>query len=541
MKRRDFLKFGAKAGAATTALPIMLGGLPVRVLGRSPLETLLAQSATSNDKILVIVQLAGGNDGLNCVVPYSDPLYKEYRPTLGYDKTADGLLTLSDHDTLAFTKEMSGMHQLYGDKKMVVLQNVGYPNPDLSHFRGTDIWNTATDASRFANTGWVGRMISILNPDYPPTTIAKGSSPLALQFGASLTNMFFSENGGMGIVINTLPEEGSETTHLYDPIPVPTTVPYEELEYVRTIEKETEVYSQSIVDRKVTTNKVTYPTTGTGRLGSQLAGVAQLIASGFSTKIYLVTQSGYDTHSNQATDQPDLLSELSGCIKAFQDEMEALGMADKVALMTYSEFGRRPQENGSGTDHGTAAPLFVVGSQVIAGVRGRNPQLTADSLVNGNLAYESNHDFRNIYASIMYEWLLDGTSTDKDALVKEVLTASASQTYSSTTDWVKLGIFKDQTPTAVYNEFTPGLMLMDNYPNPASRSTTIEFALPETMDVRLGVFNAQGIEVARAVDDKLSVGTHRITVNTAQLPSGNYLYRLSTPKGEVAKRMVIMR
>jgi uncharacterized protein (DUF1501 family) len=536
MKRRDFLKFGAKASAATTALPIMLGGLPVRVLGRSPLETLLAQSATSNDKILVIVQLAGGNDGLNCVVPYSDPLYKEYRPTLGYDKTADGLLTLSDHDTLAFTKEMSGMHQLYGDKKMVVLQNVGYPNPDLSHFRGTDIWNTATDASRFANTGWVGRMISILNPDYPPTTIAKGSSPLALQFGASLTNMFFSENGGMGIVINTLPEEGSETTHLYDPIPVPTTVPYEELEYVRTIEKETEVYSQSIVDRKVTTNKVTYPTTGTGRLGSQLAGVAQLIASGFSTKIYLVTQSGYDTHSNQATDQPDLLSELSGCIKAFQDEMEALGMADKVALMTYSEFGRRPQENGSGTDHGTAAPLFVVGSQVIAGVRGRNPQLTADSLVNGNLAYESNHDFRNIYASIMYEWLLDGTSTDKDALVKEVLTASASQTYSSTTDWVKLGIFKDQTPTAVYNEFTPGLML-----NPASRSTTIEFALPETMDVRLGVFNAQGIEVARAVDDKLSVGTHRITVNTAQLPSGNYLYRLSTHKGEVAKRMVIMR
>ncbi len=542
MIRRDFLKFGAKVGAATTALPIMLGGIPLRALGRSPLESLLAQSATSNDKILVIVQLAGGNDGLNCVVPYSDPLYKEYRPTLGFDKTADGLLTLSDHDTLAFTKEMSGMHQLYGDKKMVVLQNVGYPSPDLSHFRGTDIWNTATDSTRFANTGWIGRMLSTLNPDYPPTTIAKDSFPLALQFGSSLTNMFFSENGGMGIVVNTLPEDDTESTHLYDPIPSPATIPYQELEYVRTIEKETEVYGQSIVDRSVTTNKSTYPTTGTGKLGTQLAGVAQLIASGFTTKIYLVTQSGYDTHSNQETDHPDLLSELSGCIKAFQDDIEASDFGDKVALMTYSEFGRRPQENGSGTDHGTAAPLFVVGNQVVGGVRGRNPQLALDSLVNGNLAYEAQHDFRNIYASIMYEWLLDGEDTLKEDLVKSVLTASASQTFSNNGDWTKLGIFKNQPSTAVYgDEFTPGLMLMENYPNPASQATTIEFALPETMDVRLGIFNSQGIEVSRAVDEKLSIGTHRITVNTTKLPTGNYMYRLSTPKGEVAKRMVIIR
>jgi uncharacterized protein (DUF1501 family) len=520
----------------------MLGGIPLRALGRSPLESLLAQSATSNDKILVIVQLAGGNDGLHSVVPYTDPTYKEYRPTLGYDKTADSLLTLSDHDTLAFTKEMSGMHQLYGDKKMVVLQNVGYPSPDLSHFRGTDIWNTATDSSRFANTGWVGRMLSTLNPDYPPATIPAGSFPLALQFGSSLTNMFFSENGGMGIVINTLPEDGAASTHLYDAIPTPATIPYQELEYVRTIEKETEVYSQSIVDRKVTTNKSTYPTTGSGKLGTQLAGVAQLIASGFTTKIYLVTQSGYDTHSNEANDHPDLMDELSGCIKAFQDELDALGMADKVALMTYSEFGRRPQENGSGTDHGTAAPLFVVGTQVIAGVRGSDPQLAAEKLVNGNLAYEAQHDFRNIYASIMYEWLLDGTDTEKDELVKSVLTASANQTFSSNGDWTKLGIFKNQPSTAVYgDEFTPGLMLMENYPNPASKTTTIEFALPETMNVRLGLFNSQGIEVARAVDETLSIGTHRVTVNTTKLPTGNYMYRLSTPKGEVAKRMVIMR
>lgn len=543
MKRRDFLKFGATAGVATTALPIMLSGIPLRALGRSPLANMLAQSATANDKILVIVQLAGGNDGLNCVVPYADPLYKQYRPTLGYDKTADALRVLADHDTLAFTKEMQGMHELYSGKKMVLFQNVGYPNPDLSHFRGTDIWNTSTDSSRFANTGWVGRMLSTLNPDYPPNIIDKGSSPLALQFGASLTNMFFSQNGGMGIVINKLPDTGNASTHLYDAIPNNPTVPYQELDYVRIIEKETEVYSQSIVDRKVTTNKVTYPTTGSGKLGAQLAGVAQLIASGFTTKIYVVTQGGYDTHSNQANDQPGLLSELSGCIKAFQDDLEANNLADKVALMTYSEFGRRPQENGSGTDHGTAAPLFVVGAKVInPGVRGRDSKLAEADLLNKNLVYDSQHDFRNVYASMMYEWLLDGTDADKNDLIKSVLTSSSGQTYSSTTDWTKLGIF---TPSSVgindAADLAPGLMLMANYPNPANGSTTIEYAIPENMSVELGIYDSRGVEVARVVDEKQQVGIHKVKVNTSKLPNGSYLYRLQTPKGNVAKQMVVMK
>jgi uncharacterized protein (DUF1501 family) len=138
MKRRDFLKTSAKIGVALNTLPIMMGGFPVRVLGRSPLYNMLAQSATDNGHILVIVQMAGGNDGLNCVIPYADPNYTSLRPTLGLT-TSDNILPLPDHNSLAFHFNMSGALDLYKNQRMVVLQGVGYPNPDLSHFRGTDI------------------------------------------------------------------------------------------------------------------------------------------------------------------------------------------------------------------------------------------------------------------------------------------------------------------------------------------------------------------------------------------------------------------
>ncbi|MEP7236040.1 MAG: DUF1501 domain-containing protein, partial [Ignavibacteriota bacterium] len=430
----------------------------------------------ANDKILVIIQLAGGNDGLNCLIPYQDPTYLANRPTLGL-KTSDKILTLSDHDTLAMHFNMTGAHDLYAAQKMAILQNVGYPNPNLSHFRGTDIWNTATDSGKYADTGWVGRM-------------------------------------------------------LYHP--------YQELEYVRIIQKETEVYTASIVARTQTTNKVTYPTNN--NLATQLSNVAQLIASGFTTKIYLTLQGGYDTHSNQSTDQGNNLLQLSAAMKAFQDDLEAFGLADKVVTMTYSEFGRRPVENGGGTDHGTAAPLFVFGTQVVPGVKGYDPKLATANLVNGNLAYQPEHDFRNIYSSLMFEWLLSGTDSEKNALISNVLTASDGSTFSTSNDWLHLGIIKNQsTSVEAYQTEAAGLMLMENYPNPVSRETTIEYSLPEATNVQLGIFNSNGVEVARIVDQKQGAGIYKSNFKPGNLPSGSYIYRLSTPKGQVAKQMIVVK
>ncbi len=533
MKRRDFLKLGASVGVAANVLPVMMGGFPIRALGRSPLRSALS-TASTNDNILVIIQLAGGNDGLNCVIPFTDPLYKTNRPTLGLTVASADMIP--DHNTLAFHPQMSANAlSLYSAGKMAVLQNVGYPNPNLSHFRGTDIWNTATDSNIYASTGWIGRLLYGQNPNYPPQTITAGSQPLAIQFGNSLSNLFLSRNGGMGIAINKLPTTSNPSIHSYDAIPANPVTPGQELEYIRIIQSETEIYAQTIAKRTVTTNKVTY--TAGSSLGTQLASVAQLIASGFSTKVYLVTQGGYDTHSNQITGQAALLSELADNMSKFQQDLEAFGVADKVAAMTYSEFGRRPLENGSGTDHGTAAPHFIFGTQVIGGVRGYDPKLDTASLISGNLTYDSMYDFRNIYATTMSEWLgLD------DASIQSILTSNNGTIYSSKNDWTKLGIFKTQGTTGVKDSaYAPGLMLMENYPNPVSNETTIEYALPEDMLVELGIFNTNGVEVARIVDQRQSAGIYKSNFKPGNLPSGAYIYRLTTPKGQIAKQMVVVK
>jgi len=534
MKRRDFLKLGAQVGVAANVLPVMMGGLPIRALGRSPLRNALSTTSTNNN-VLVIIQLAGGNDGLNCVIPYGDPLYRSNRPTLGLDKTADNLLVLPDHNTLALHTQMQGAFDLYTAGKMAILQNVGYPSPILSHFRGTDIWHTATDSSISVSTGWVGRMLYGMNPNYPPSTIPAGSQPLAVQFGNSLYNLFLSQNGGMGIAINRLPTSQNPSIHNYDGVSQNPTTPELELEYVRIIQSETEIYAQTIAKRSVTTNRVTYPSNN--GLATQLQSVAQLIASGFTTKVYLVTLGGFDTHSNQLTGQSNLLGELASAMKAFQDDLEAFGIADQVATMTYSEFGRRVKENGSGTDHGTAAPHFVFGTQVIGGTRGQDPNLDDKSLISGNLPFDNLYDFRNVYATAMSEWLgVDDTS------INTILTASNGTTYSKIASWSKLGIFKTQGSSGVNDTaFTPGLMLMENYPNPVSTETTIEYSLPEPMQVELGIFNTNGVEVARIVDGRQSAGINKSSFTPGNLPSGSYIYRLRTPNGQIAKHMLVVK
>jgi uncharacterized protein (DUF1501 family) len=531
MKRRDFIKNGLKLGVAVNALPLALGGFPIKALGRSPLRSALTASA-ANDNILVIIQLSGGNDGLNTLVPHTDAKYYTNRPTLGLKKTENNLIELVGHESLAWNSTMTGANTLFTQGKMAVMQNVGYPNMDLSHFRGTDIWNNATDRNRFTNTGWVGRFLSEMYPDYPPDVIPKGSQPLAIQFGNSLSNAFLGKNGGMGIAINKLPDTGNESVHNYDPIPgPPTTIPYQELQYVRLIEKETEVYSQSLVDRSVKTNKVTYPTSN---IATQLSYVSQIIASGFSTKVYLVTQSGYDTHSGQLQDQASLLGDLSAAMLAFQNDLEASGLADRVVTMTYSEFGRRPTENGTGTDHGAAAPLFVFGTNVKGKVYGNDPDLT--NLVSGNLAYDPRHDFRNIYSTMMSEWL--GIS-DED--IQGVLTASNGETYSTNTDWLKLGIIKSTQSDVDYSSSTPGLMLMQNYPNPVASTTTIEFALPEPGYVQIGIFDMKGNEVERIADGRFGEGVNKAKFSPGNLANGVYLYRLRTEKSDVTRHLVIAK
>jgi uncharacterized protein (DUF1501 family) len=553
MKRRDFLKQGLKLGIAANALPLMVGGLPISVLGRSPLRSALQSQSANNNNVLVVIQLQGGNDGLNTVIPYQNPLYDPtskttLRPTLGISASALTNTILKDHNSLAFhpslaanggmsgSTQLPSFYDLYSAGKMAILQNVGYPNPILSHFRGTDVWQTSTDSNIYASTGWVGRWLLDENPGYPPATIAKDSWPLAIQIGSSLSNVFLSQAGGVGIAITQLPTKDNVSAHTYDALLANPVNPYHELGYVRSIQSESEVYTQTLVDKVVgISNKIAYPTGNT--LATQLSYVAKcILASGGATKVYLVTIGSFDTHSNQLTGQANLLSELSAAVGAFQTDIEQMGVANNVAIMTYSEFGRRPQENGSGTDHGTAAPHFVISTQVNPGVYGTDPNLT--NLTAGNLNFGVNHDFRNMYTTMLNEWLLAGGSNNMTE-IGNVLTSSNGVTYSTNADWVSLGLFQ---PQAVGTQPDgPGLMMLQNYPNPFTTKTVIEYTLPSTAEVQLSVFNIAGEEVARIVDGTQSPGNHRAEFNAGNLPSGMYIYRLTTGGAQITQQMMIVK
>jgi uncharacterized protein (DUF1501 family) len=562
MKRRDFLKNGLKIGVAANTLPILLGGLPIRALGRSPLRNLLEISGSNNNNVLVVIQLQGGNDGLNCVVPTSSSpqysYYQQLRPTLGLSGS-NITSAIPDHQSLAFHAGMEGMLSLYGNGggngQVAILQNVGYANPILSHFRGTDVWNTATDSGIYASTGWVGRFLA---NQYGAPKTGTGDWPLGIEFGNALSDIFLGANGGMGIAINSVPSKAVQGGQNYDAIPPNPTTQYDELAFVRLIQQESQVYSQTIVGRKVTANKVTYPST---TLASQLAGIAQMIASqlqngSVQTKIYLVTQGSYDTHSTQVTRQASLLSDLSAAMLAFQQDIEAFGtiggvtMADTVATMTYSEFGRRPAENGTGTDHGTSAPHFVIGTQVKGAIYGSDPALDPATLasnddgVPGNLAYDPTHDFRNVYATMINEWLLAGADQSTiNTVVQDVLTQDTNGVvYSQTkTPWQSLGIFK--TSANQYVGSAPGAMglaLLENYPNPVLTSTTIPYTLDADGPVELGIFSMDGTELARIVEGRQSAGQQQVSFDASKLPSGSYIYRLKTTTQTVSRQMVVV-
>lgn len=555
MKRRDFLKTGLKLGVAANALPVMLGGFPIRALGRSPLRSALETSGAANNNVLVIIQLQGGNDGLNCVVPFSDPDYARLRPTLGLS-SSEITAALPDHSSLAFHAGMEGFLTLYGNGggsgNMALIQNVGYPNPILSHFRGTDIWNTATDSGIYASSGWAGRFLS---GQYGTPPTATGSWPLAIEFGSALSDIFLASNGGMGIAMSAMPSKAAPGGQNYDPIPPNPTTQYNELAFVRLIQQESAIYSQTIVSQTIAANKVTYPSS---TLATQLAGIARMIATqlqngGIQTKIYLVTQGSYDTHSDQITRQASLLSDLSAAVLAFQQDIEAFGVADNVAMLSYSEFGRRPAENGSGTDHGTSAPQFIIGTQVKGMVYGSDPKLDSASLAgessgpagavpSGNMIYDANYDFRNVYATVINEWLLAGADQATiNAAIQDILTQDSSgMKYSDTSTWnASLGFFKTGAQSVGSNAYTPGLMLLQNFPNPAYASTTIPYVLQASGPVELGIFTSAGVEIARPVDGWQSAGPQQANFDASKLASGSYFYRLTTASGTVTKPMIV--
>lgn len=418
--RRSFLRSTALGGALTWTVPSFLAATFDRLHAAD--DGKAVQTATGKDTpILVVVQLAGGNDGLNTVVPYTDDHYHRARPQLGLK--AEQVLKLDDH--FGLHPALAGLKSLHDLGQLGIIQGVGYPNPNRSHFRSTDIWMTATDSDRYASEGWLGRYFDHACAGADPTTgIAIGrQSPLAFAAkhptGVALENpdayRFVEAEDAPDIGGN---EKYYRAMNRAETAPAPADSAASggsigmlggsarsqgsALDFLERTALDAQVSSDQIraFAAKVR-NVADYPA---ARLAADLKLVAKLIAGGMSTRVYYVSQGGYDTHQGQLPTHQRLLTELGDSLKAFLADLKALGQLDRVLVLTFSEFGRRVGENASGgTDHGAAAPLFVLGGKVKPGLHGDAPSLAPEDLFNGDVRFRT--DFRSVYAGVLEGWL----------------------------------------------------------------------------------------------------------------------------------------
>jgi uncharacterized protein (DUF1501 family) len=381
MKRRDFLKNSMLTAAGTFVVPAFI----------KPFEALALDELTLY-KNLVVVQLSGGNDGLNTVIPFGNDIYYQKRKNIAIKPQE--LIKLDDMQGL--NPNLSALKEIYDQGWMSIINDVGYPNPDRSHFRSMDIWQTASDANQFLSTGWIGRYLdsNCQSCKFPYTAIevddslslamkGKTKKGIALKDPAALfrnTNEpFFKEmmnndkehldEDNLGYLYKTMIETSSSASY---------------------IQNTSKIYQDNFV----------YPSTG---FASQLKTVAKFISSGLKTRVYYVSLSGFDTHVDQTPQQGRLLKQYAEGINAFLKDLKQNNKLDDTLVLTFSEFGRRVEQNASnGTDHGTANNMFLFGGKLKKqGIY--NPAPNLQDLEAGDLKYQV--DFRQVYGTILDKWL----------------------------------------------------------------------------------------------------------------------------------------
>ncbi|HUC85256.1 MAG TPA: DUF1501 domain-containing protein [Candidatus Acidoferrales bacterium] len=421
--RREFLRRTVLGSALTWTVPAFLADTFSALQAQAAASA--TQVATGRDgTILVVLQMAGGNDGLNTVVPFANDDYHRARPRLGL-KAGD---VLKLNDDLALHGALRGFKDLYDGGQLSVIQGVGYPNPNRSHFRSTEIWQTASDAEQIEKYGWLGRYFdNACSGAEPVVGVAIGSQLPEAFFAAKPKGICFSNPQNYRFIANgnaaeesykklnelemsgpglALPDHAGDPANSGDSIGMlPAGMPMtggRVIDFITRTALDAQHSSDEIrgVAARVQ-NQADYPNSP---LGGSLKLVAKLIGGGLPTRVYYVSQGGYDTHTNQLNTQQRLLRDLGDSVKSFVQDLTSQGNLRRVLVMTFSEFGRRVAENANGgTDHGAAAPMFVVGHKVKAGLLGRYPSLAPPDLFEGDIKF--NVDFRSVYAGVLESWL----------------------------------------------------------------------------------------------------------------------------------------
>jgi uncharacterized protein (DUF1501 family) len=391
LRRREFLGMGA-AGLSYVSLAGGLPGLFARVAEASA-------EADANDHALVVIELDGGNDGLNTVIPFEDPLYYRNRRTLAIPKKE--VIPLSDR--VGLHPRMKDLGELFREGRVAVVQGVGYPEPNRSHFRSMEIWHTASTEPTAPTTGWLGRYLDAWQPSPPPAIPSDfpcglaltEALPQALQAGrvtvpvvAQLDSLGEADKGQVAL-LRKLSTGG----------PAAARGPAAFLRQQADTLYRTADRLKAAAEKAQPMPAIEYPE---GDLGGQLRRAAQILGAGLGVRVLYVSLDGFDTHANQAEGHGKILEELSRSLAAFQRDLAARKLTDRVLVMVFSEFGRRVDENASlGTDHGAASCMFLVGAGVKGGLAGQYPSL--EMLGDGDLIH--NTDFRSVYATLLDGWL----------------------------------------------------------------------------------------------------------------------------------------
>ena len=512
MKRREFLK----RSIPLTAAPIYLSGMPVSAMTESSSLAALTNAGSVSDRCLVLVFLDGGNDGLNTLVPLDqyDILMRDgsggdsqplRRPDLMIPR--DKILPLSGLTDTGLHSSMDKFQTLFGEDKLSFVRNVGYPNPNKSHFRSTDIWNSASASDEYIYSGWFGRYLSSNHPSFPDGyPNSNYPDPLALSIGNTASNTCQGPIINMGVSIKNLNnfvdiKEGGTNT--------PDTPYGHELEYIRTASNLTNKYFDRLEEAAARggNGNIEYPDY---KLAEQLKIVAQLISGGIKSKIFVVRIGGFDTHDNQVEEgSPEtgrhalLMEELSESLFSFQQDIVERDLEERVLTMTYSEFGRRVFQNKSyGTDHGEAAPMFFLSPYVNPNPIGSLPSLEYID----NIEYE--YDFRSVYGSVLMDWFGVDEITIKSILYENF----------------KYIPILAGTQTSI-GEPHPMSKRIEAFPNPFKDFLNINIEV-KTGDSLLKLVDSNGREIKKIVDKKLKHGIHKLRYNGSHLKNGMYFVLL---------------
>jgi len=358
-------------------------------------------TSTKKDPVLVVLQLSGGNDGLNTIVPYTNPLYRDNRPNVAIQE--DQVLPINDE--LGFNPNLAPLKRLYDDGKVAIIQGVGYPNPNRSHFRSMDIWHTC-EPDKIANDGWLGLTVRDLDPNQDNVltcvNLGRGLPRALVAPGIPVASVGNLATYG---VLTTIEKENQRTEALdiFSQMYSPATGRDAVLSYL----SQTGMDALTGADILATapaqySSSVEYSGSS---VGQYMRNIAQVHCADLGSRVLYTTApyNSFDTHATELSAHSKLWSDVSQTISDFYDDLTEHNAGDNVMLLVFTEFGRRVHDNGSGTDHGSGGLAFVVGDTVKGGLYGEYPSLDADKLLDGDLQF--NNDFRGLYATIVEDWL----------------------------------------------------------------------------------------------------------------------------------------